>query len=71
MEEDFLFEDGGLYNDDGSEIIPDLIPVPPLCLTCKKNGRRGEENILCTLTRAEYLEDEDFDCAEYEPMKKY
>lgn len=69
MEEDFLFEDGGLFNDDGTEINPDLVPIPPLCLTCSKNGRRGEDNFLCTLTRADQSEDDEFECAEYEPLK--
>ncbi|MFP4416766.1 MAG: hypothetical protein ACLFSB_05810 [Chitinispirillaceae bacterium] len=70
MEEEFLFEDGDFFDDSEAEIIPDLVSVPPLCLTCKKNGMRGEDNLLCTLSRAEQSDSDDFECTEYEPMER-
>jgi len=38
------------FNDDGTEINPDLIPKPDLCLICEKQDDPNEE-ILCTLNR--------------------
>ena len=43
----------GYFDNDGSEINPDLIPKPDLCITCKKDGLSGEEEMLCNLTRAD------------------
>ncbi|MCD4678962.1 MAG: hypothetical protein K8S00_01115 [Bacteroidales bacterium] len=39
------------YDDDGTKVNPDLIPVPGMCLVCKKwdNGD-SEEEMLCKLT---------------------
>jgi hypothetical protein len=42
------------YEDDGTEINPDL------CITCKKNGLSGEEEILCVLTRADQQGQDEF-----------
>jgi len=33
------------FDDDGTEINPDLIPKPDLCITCKKDGESGEEEM--------------------------
>ncbi len=41
------------FDDDGTEINPDLIPKPDLCISCKKDGQPGEEETLCNLTRAD------------------
>ena len=41
------------FDDDGTEINPDLAPKPDLCISCKKDGQPGEEEILCNLTRAD------------------
>ena len=54
------------FNDDGTEINPDLIPKPSLCITCKKDGQSGEEEILCNLTRADQQGEEEFICEAYE-----
>lgn len=37
------------FDDDGTEIDPDLIPFPKpgLCITCKKDGQVGEEEFIC------------------------
>jgi hypothetical protein len=38
----------GMFDDDGYEIIPDLITKPSLCLTCLKVYEPGlEDNIGC------------------------
>jgi hypothetical protein len=57
----------GYFDDDGTEINSDLIPKPGLCLTCKKDDAGGKEEILCTLTRNDQKDDEDFDCGAFEP----
>jgi hypothetical protein len=53
-------------DDDGTEINPDLIPKPDLCITCKKDGQAGEEEILCNLTRSDQQGEEEFICEAYE-----
>lgn len=55
------------FDDDGAEINPDLISKPDLCITCKKNGLSGEEEILCILTRADQQGQDEFVCDAYEP----
>jgi len=57
------------FNDDGTEINPDLIPKPSLCVSCKKDGPSGEEEILCNLTRADQQGEEEFICEAYEQRK--
>ncbi|AQQ70749.1 hypothetical protein SMSP2_01110 [Limihaloglobus sulfuriphilus] len=57
------------YDDDGTEINPDLIPKPALCVTCKKDGISGEEEILCALTRADQQGEDEFRCYAYEPKE--
>lgn len=58
----------GFFNDDGTEINPDLVPKPGLCVTCKKDDDTDpEENMLCILNRADQMEeDEEFKCGAYE-----
>jgi hypothetical protein len=58
------------FEDDGTEINPDLIPKPDLCITCKKDGRPGEEEILCNLTRTGQHVEETFVCEAYEPEER-
>lgn len=57
----------GYFNDDGTEINPDLVPKPGLCLTCKKDNAGGKEEILCTLTRNDQTGGKVFECGAYEP----
>ena len=54
------------FDDDGTEINPDLIPKPSLCISCKKDGLSGEEEILCNLTRADQQGEDEFQCEAYE-----
>jgi len=55
------------YDDDGTEIKPDLISKPDLCVTCKKDGLLGKEEVPCNLTRADQQGQDDFVCEAYEP----
>lgn len=56
----------GFFRDDGTEINPDLIVKPSLCVSCRKDDDPDEE-ILCTLTRADHKPDEEFKCFAFEP----
>lgn len=56
------------FNDDGTEVNPDLIPKPDLCISCKKNSLSGEEEKLCNLTRADQQRESEFVCDAYEPV---
>ena len=53
------------YDDDGTEINPDLIPKPALCSTCRNDSDPTEE-IVCNLIRADQQDEEDFHCDAYE-----
>ena len=55
------------FDDDSTEINPDLIPKPDLCVTCKKDNEPGKEKMLCTLTRADQQGEDEFYCEAYEP----
>ena len=57
------------YNDDGTEVNPDLIPKPPLCISCKKDGLSNEE-ILCSLSRMDQQGEDEFKCYAYEPKEE-
>lgn len=59
----------GYFNDDGTEINPDLVSKPGLCLTCKKDHASGKEEILCTLTRNDQKDEDDFECGAFEPKQ--
>ena len=61
----------GIFDDDGNKINPDLIPKPSLCVSCRKDGMPGEEEILCALTRADQQTEEEFQCYAYEPKGMY
>lgn len=53
------------FNDDGTEVNPDLTSKSSLCITCKKDDLQSEE-VLCNLNRMDQQEDEDFQCGAYE-----
>jgi len=50
----------GFFRDAGTEINPDLIAKPSLCVSCCKDDD-PEEEILCTLTRADQQGEEEFE----------
>ena len=52
------------YDDDGTEINPDLIPKPSLCTSCEKDDDPSEES-LCTLNRLDQQGEEEFQCDAY------
>lgn len=54
------------YKDDGTEVNPDLIPKPSLCITCRKDEMPSEE-ILCDLNRMDQQGNDEFICGAYEP----
>ncbi len=51
----------GFFTDDGYEINPDLIQKPSLCLLCK-NDDIASQGTLCTLTRMNHRDGEEFIC---------
>ena len=57
------------YNDDGTEVNPNLFPKPQLCLSCKKNEDESEE-LLCNLKRIDQRDGEEFKCFAYEMIGK-
>ncbi|MDX9782877.1 MAG: hypothetical protein RBT35_07870 [Bacteroidales bacterium] len=60
---------GGIFDDDGNEINPDLIKKPSLCLTCLKNYQPGiEDEMLCNLNRYDQRNDDNFKCGAYEKL---
>jgi hypothetical protein len=57
------------FYDGGTEINPDLILKPDLCVSCEKEGLGTEEEILCNLTRADQQGCDEFVCDAYIPIK--
>lgn len=57
------------YDDDGTEINPDLVPKPDLCISCRKDELRDEEH-LCDLTRMDQQGTDAFLCEAYEPKDR-
>ena len=55
------------FDDDGTEINPDLIPKPDLCITCARDDVPGKEEMLCTMTRADQQVEPEFYCDAYQP----
>ena len=53
------------FDDDETEINPDLVPKPDLCVSCRKDGQPGKEEILCNLTRADQQGEGEFRCEVY------
>jgi hypothetical protein len=55
------------FKDDGTEINPDEIKKPSLCIICQKDLDSNEE-ILCTLTRMDQRNDDEFICYAFEKI---
>jgi hypothetical protein len=55
------------YDDDGTEIHPEGIKKPSLCVICKKDSD-PEEEILCTLTRMDQQGEDEFVCEAFEKI---
>lgn len=62
--------EGGIYNDDGTKVDESTIPVPNLCVVCKKHHSDDwEEDILCKLNRNDQRDDLDnFECGAFEKI---
>ena len=59
------------FDDDGTEVNPELYPKPYLCIGCARDSAMDElENILCTLTRLDQRETEEFICLAFIPLTK-
>jgi len=54
------------YDDDGTEINPEFIPKPGLCITCRKDDAGGKAEMLCMLNRMDQQGEEHFECGAYE-----
>ncbi len=54
----------GIFDDDGYEIIPELIKKPSLCLICAKDDNPAEQ-FMCDLSRYDQRNDEEFRCGAY------
>jgi hypothetical protein len=55
------------YDDNGLEIDPNEIKKPSLCVICKKDNDPAEE-IICTLTRIDQKDEEEFVCYSFEKI---
>ncbi|MDZ4204490.1 MAG: UPF0158 family protein [Bacteroidales bacterium] len=64
-----LTEIHGFYDDDGTKIEPESVPVPGLCVICSKHRVDDwEENLLCLMNRYDQRNNEDFNCGAYEKI---
>ncbi|MDP2888366.1 MAG: UPF0158 family protein [Bacteroidota bacterium] len=62
-------EINGLYNDDGTKIDPDSVPVPGLCFICRKHQIDDwDENLLCLMNRNDQRNESDFECGAFEKI---
>jgi len=65
---DDIFQNGGIFDDNGNPINPHSIPMPDLCLLCKSyDDVDPEENILCNLTRFDQRNEKEFKCGAFDP----
>ncbi len=60
--------DFGFFRDDGTAINSDLIKKPGLYVTCRKDDDPQEE-ILCTVTRVDQQDEQQFQCDAFEPRR--
>jgi hypothetical protein len=58
----------GFHHDDGTEINPDLIVKPDLCISCKNNEDPSQDTI-CVLTRADQIGKNNFKCEAFKAKK--
>jgi hypothetical protein len=67
IKEDNIEEINGIYNDDGTKVDPQTIPLPGLCIICKKYLTDDwEENLLCLMNRNDQRNDDEFKCGAFE-----
>jgi hypothetical protein len=59
----------GFFNDDGTRIDPESVPVPALCMVCKSYYEKdSEENFLCMMNRNDQRNDSSFICGTFEDL---
>jgi hypothetical protein len=64
-----VFKINGFYDDDGTKIDPETVPLPSLCVICKRhNSDDPEEKTLCLMTRYDQLDEEEFKCDRFEKI---
>ena len=61
-------EINGFFDDDGYEVIRNLIKKPSLCVACL-NDDNPDEKIFCDMTRYDQKDEEDFTCFAYKARK--
>ena len=57
------------FDDDGTEVDPEMYPKPGLCLVCKKNSDASKE-MLCDLNRLDQRYEKEFKCFAFEAIEK-
>lgn len=59
--------EGGIYNDDGTKVNEELIPLANLCIICKKHEIDDfMENLLCKMNRHDQRNDlNNFECGAF------
>jgi hypothetical protein len=57
------------FDNNGTEINPDLMPKLDLCPICKKQDDPKEEN-LCTLNRTDQRNENEFKCFAFEKINE-
>ncbi len=67
FDESELPDINGLYNDDGTKVVIENIPIPDLCLRCKSYlSDDWEDNLLCNMNRNDQRNDDHFECGVFE-----
>jgi hypothetical protein len=63
----FIQEYNGFYNDDGTKVDPASVPVPGLCVICRKYQIDDwEEKMLCLMNRSDQRNETNFECGAFE-----
>ena len=69
ISDDYSEDISGFYDDDGTKIDPESVPVPNLCVICKSHlADDWEENLLCMMNRYDQRNDDDFKCGMFEKI---
>jgi hypothetical protein len=59
----------GFYDDNGNKIEPDSVPIPGLCLICKKYLLEDwDENLLCLMNRSDQRNNDSFECGAFQSI---
>jgi len=62
-------EINGFFNDDGTPVDLDSIPIPGLCISCKSYFTDDwEENLLCKMNRHDQKDDDEFNCGAFNKL---